>query len=164
VDENGQPITAATIKTAIDAVWSVGSLWTGGQFGIADVPSGTADHTGEPGWLTIKWRDLSAQNSCGTSNIGIDGGFIELGTAANCACNGSNVAPSTVRHELGHAFGFFHTKDSADLMSGTGSMCNQQPSVRELYHARIAYSRPVGNVDPDTDPVGTVTLAPLRVP
>jgi hypothetical protein len=43
-------------------------------------------------------------------------------------------------------------------------VCDKPISARELYHARIAYSRPVGNVDPDTDPVGTVTLAPLRVP
>jgi hypothetical protein len=37
------------------------------------------------------------------------------------------------------------------------------PSARELAAAVIAYARPVGNTDPDIDPSGAVTLAPLAV-
>jgi hypothetical protein len=32
------------------------------------------------------------------------------------------------------------------------------PSMRELTAAAVAYSRPLGNVDPDSDPAGAVKL------
>ncbi len=162
VDEAGRPIDATTLRTVIDAVWSVGSMWTGGQFGIQDVLSGTEDHTGQAGYLTVKWAPLN--NLCGQSNVGLDGGVITLDTTATCGCNGSRMRPRTVRHELGHAFGFWHTGDVGDLMSGLSvNFCDQALSARELYHSAIAYRRPVGNIDPDSDPVSTVNLAPMRV-
>jgi hypothetical protein len=37
------------------------------------------------------------------------------------------------------------------------------PTARELYHAALAYKRPVGNRDPDSDPTSAVTLAPMIV-
>jgi hypothetical protein len=37
-----------------------------------------------------------------------------------------------------------------------------EPSSRERLHAAIAYSRPVGNVDPDTDPLTVVSLQSLQ--
>jgi hypothetical protein len=60
--------------------------------------------------------------------------------------------------------GFFHTDSKSDLMwGGTWSDPNQQPSGRELYHAAIAYRRPVSNTDPDSDPSSLVNLTPLVV-
>jgi len=164
VDDTGQPIDAVTLRTTIDAVWSIGSMWTGGAFGIADVPRGTEDHAGEAGWLTIRWTNLSADNHCGLADIGQDGGVIQLSRETiGCGCNGSKMRPRTVRHELGHAFGFWHTGDVNDLMVGASSQCDQFPSGRELYHAAIAYRRPAGNADPDIDPAGAVNLAPGRI-
>jgi|RhiMetdeSRZDD1v2_1073273.scaffolds.fasta_scaffold19018_6 hypothetical protein len=40
---------------------------------------------------------------------------------------------------------------------------DQQPFARERAHAAIAYARPVGNTDPDTDPSGAFSIAPTRV-
>jgi hypothetical protein len=37
--------------------------------------------------------------------------------------------------------------------------CDLQPSAREKYHAAIAYSRPVGNRDPDDDGQTSVVLS-----
>jgi hypothetical protein len=48
-------------------------------------------------------------------------------------------------------------------MSGLSvSICDLEPSARERLHAAIAYSRPVGNVDPDTDPLTVVSLQSLQ--
>lgn len=162
VDDAGAAIDPTTIRTTIDAVWSVGTSWTGGAFGIVDVPSGTEDHTGQAGWLTVTWLHTPDPAYCGLSDVGRDGGAIVLSRNPSCACGASAMQPSTVRHELGHAFGFYHTGDAGDLMSGLGSRCDQQPSARELYHAAIAYKRPVGNADPDVDPASAVNLAPMR--
>jgi len=107
IDETGAPIDAVTLRTVIDAVWSVGSSWTGGQFGIADVPSGTATHQGETGWITVKWLNPVVPNICGRADVGREGGVVELNPleGGGCPCNGSKIKPGTVRHELGHAFG-----------------------------------------------------------
>ena len=69
-----------------------------------------------------------------------------------------------VRHELGHALGFRHTAAQGELMSqASWTSPTGLPSAPELAAAVIAYARPVGNTDPDIDPSGAVTLAPLAV-
>ena len=101
--------------------------------------------------------------NCGLSDVATSGGVITFASKrAVCPCGGYTIAPTLVRHELGHAMGFYHTDGGSDLMRATYSACDAPPSARERYHAAIAYQRPVGNVDPDTDPIGTVTLAPRR--
>ncbi len=74
------------------------------------------------------------------------------------------MTPQIVRHELVHAFGFWHTDNVNDAMYGkANNVCDAPLSARERYHAAIAYARPVGNVDPDADPAGIVSLAPMTV-
>ena len=69
--------------------------------------------------------------------------------------------PWLVRHELGHAFGYWHTDNPTDVMYGIAGLgCEGMPSARERYHAAIAYSRPVGNRDPDDD-TSTATILSL---
>ena len=59
--------------------------------------------------------------------------------------------------------GFWHTDSPTDLMYGTSGTCDVQPSARERAAAAIAYSRPAGNMDPDTDPWGLVSIEPMRL-
>ena len=59
---------------------------------------------------------------------------------------------------------------AVDSVSRVGSLaflrviCDALPSARERHAAAIAYRRPVHNADPDADPAGAVSLAPMRVP
>jgi hypothetical protein len=117
--------------------------------------------------LTVVWPgEVAADRVCGRADVGRPGGTLQLWvpTAAACGCNGTTaIRPRMIRHELGHAMGFWHTDNAADIMTAASGVCDAMPSARELQAAAIAYARPVGNTDPDVDPAGAVTLAPMSV-
>ena len=54
------------------------------------------------------------------ANVGVQGGTISINYLETaCACNGLATRPGTIRHEVGHAMGFWHTSKTDDLMFGT---------------------------------------------
>lgn len=166
IDEAGQSVDAVTLDTAERAFLDVASTWSGGAFGLAGIERGTETRDGMAGWLTVKWPNPPIA-SCGHSPVGAaNGEAIQLNyLVRNCGCGSSRIAPSTVRHELGHVFGFWHTGSvDLDVMSGnrTTRACDIQPSEREVLHARYLYARPAGNTDPDNDPAGTILRHPLE--
>jgi hypothetical protein len=158
-DDSGQPIPEGTLAVVRRVVSEAGA-WTGDRLSVLAVDEGTAT-TAPTGAILIRWASLPEQ--CGTSQVG--GRVITLNHRHSaCACPGTLIRPRTVRHELGHALGFYHTNDARDVMSGLAdSRCDQPLSARERFHAALAYTRPVGNRDLDVDPVGSVTLTPLIV-
>jgi hypothetical protein len=168
-DEAGRVIDAYTLAQVEATVRDAVPQWTAGLLGIPVVERGTASREGQSGWITIKFP-AEVATYCGRAQIAVDGGWIELNAhiapSANGACRvpGADVVPGTVRHEIGHALGRLHTDSPKDLMwGGTWSDPNQKPSARELAAAAIAYTRPVGNLDPDSDPTSSVNLAPMTV-
>lgn len=151
IDDAGQAIDSATLSSTESALRDVAPTWGGGQFGLAGVARGTSTMEGVRGWLTVKWA-AAATAYCGLSDVGVDGGVMTLfPNTPNCGCPGgvttSRIRPRTVAHELGHAFGYWHTDNVLDLMRIPSSNCLQSPSEREIYHATIAYGSPVGTVD-----------------
>jgi hypothetical protein len=164
IDERGEGIDAVTLDHVAAALGNDTGAFTGERFGIAGIQRGTGTQEGVSGWITVKWPNpISGDRQCGRAQVAADGGWIELNYLnSGCGCRGSRIGSATVRHEMGHALGFFHTDSSEDLMFNTIRTCEGTVSKRERLHAAIAYSRPIGNVDPDDDPVTTVSAQSLR--
>lgn len=151
VDDGGSPIDTLTLNQTAEALESTTGQLTG-VFGLAGIERGTDTREGQPGWITVRWSNLPNENGnnsvCGQAQIG--GGRVILYPRSRfCRCSGGPaVTLTTVKHELGHSLGFYHTDSRQDLMYPLYSACDQQPSAREVYHARIAYGQPLGSFDP----------------
>lgn len=163
IDDAGAAVDSQTLDATDAAIHEALPQWSGYA---AAVTRGTESRVGVSGWVTVIWRADASQAICGTSDVALEGGSMQLfyRRGGGCRCSGGpEITPRTVKHELGHAMGFFHTDNAGDIMAPGVPGCDAQPSARELLHAAIAYSRPVGNVDPDSDPASAVSLAPMVV-
>jgi len=148
-DDRGAAIGAATLTTVIDAFVAVAGMWSGQRFGLAGVERGIGSKEYQSGWLTVKFSADTTGRLCGTSNTGQDGGVITFYYRQRCGCGASAISPAVAKHELGHAFGYFHTSNRDDVMTGNSlTQCDMTPSAQEQFHAQIAYSQPLGSLDP----------------
>lgn len=152
VDDAGSPMDALTLNQTQAALESVTGQLTG-AFGIAGLERGTETRQGQPGWITVRWSDrpdeVSATRSvCGRAAVG--GDLLTLYPKSRfCRCaGGPAVTLTTIKHEMGHALGYWHTDSREDLMYQSYSACDQQPSAREIFHARLAYTQAIGSYDP----------------
>jgi hypothetical protein len=143
-DASGAAIDATTLDTVERSLIDSSRVWSGDAFGVTEVVRGSGSKERIAGWLTVKWSRTSLGASCGRSTVGIDGGYIELNSSGSCSCGTSSlIYPRLVRHELGHAMGYYHTDDAQDVMYGRpvpADSCNVQPSERERRHAAYAYA------------------------
>lgn len=143
VDDRGNAVDGRLLEQTAAAIINTASQWTGGHFGVAGLERGTGTRGGQPGWLTIQW---STSGVCGISNVlGAEGGAITMNhLRPECTCG-----PLVAKHELGHAMGFYHTNSDSDLMAASfQNVCDKTLSDREKFHAQVAYSQPVGSLDP----------------
>ena len=153
VDTLGAAVDPLTLNLAADAIASVVPQFNGGRFGIVGLERGTGDRTGQTGWITVRWIAPVEQGLCGRAQVG--GTYIDLNYLLSaCSCGGAKIEAGTVKHEIGHAMGFYHTGDGQDLMVGLSQVrpCDRNPSQRERHHAALAYTRLPGNTDVDSDP------------
>jgi hypothetical protein len=159
VDETGQAMDAALLDLVEAALRDVASTWSAGRYPLEVVTRGPETKFGQSGWVTVLFSGQGESGGCGRATLGSATGRIELNHLnSGCACGDNVIAPRTVRHELGHIYGYWHTAVRGGVMSSTWTtrQCNSRPSSREIEHAKYMYSRPNGNTDPDTDPVGRV--------
>jgi hypothetical protein len=143
-DDRGRAIDGETLDATERALRESAWIWSGDTFGVVEVARGTASRESVAGWVTVKWAVAALGDRCGRSTVGIDGGFIELNASGACSCGTSSlVYPRLVRHELGHAMGYYHTDDVNDVMYGHAiprAACDTLPSDRERRHARYAHA------------------------
>ena len=165
VDEATEPVDTSLLSMAERVARDLPLDW-GPWITVASVDIGPETHEGQAGWVTVKWLNPAVDGLCGRASIG--GSVIELNPRRReCSCNRTQgVEPRLVRHEFGHAIGFYHTDDVQDVLFGSTFPCSTRdlrPSARERVYAAITYTRPVGNRDPDTDPQGQAFLEPQRI-
>jgi hypothetical protein len=153
IDEDGKAIDSRTLDHTARALEESAGEMTG-KFGLAGMERGTGNKIGAPGWLTVRWLPQASNpyRICGQAYVGAEGSTLDLFPyQPNCGCQNYQMAPHVVRHELGHALGFWHTDRGDDLMYGgmwDYSLCNSGMSAREKYHAALAYDRPIGSAAP----------------
>lgn len=159
VDQAGREVDAATLSLVEAALRDAAPIWSNGRLPIQVVERGPGTRQGQEGWVTVLWTAEAEDGVCGRATLGTSTGYIELNYRSSaCTCGRpARIAPRTVRHELGHVYGYWHTGDLDDLMAGlpwSRRLCDQRPSAREIDHAKYMYMRTAGNLDPDTDPAG----------
>lgn len=153
IDEDGKAIDSRMLDDTAKALEESAGEMTG-KFGLAGLERGTDGRIGQAGWLTVRWLPQASnpQRICGQARVGVEGGTLDLFPYQQfCGCQRYGMAPRIVRHELGHALGFWHTDRGDDLMYGGNwdiSFCNIGMTQREIYHAGVAYDRPIGSAAP----------------
>jgi hypothetical protein len=147
----------ATIPRAV-AAWS-GGLFEGVQLEEVSMPDWSE------GWIVLHVLRSRSSDVCGRGEFRYRGagrivtGRVEL-TLDKCSCGSRKISPNTVSHEIAHVMGFWHVEGRGHILGATGAGCssfeNEVITAKEADHARIAYRRPPGNLDPDRDPDGTM--------
>jgi hypothetical protein len=142
-DNSGREVDALTLDVAQRILIEGATTWSGGTFGVTEVVRGAGTREKVPGWITVRWTAAPMVDRCGRSTVGVDGGYIELDISGACSCGSpSGVYARLIRHELGHAMGYYHTDSPDDVMYGKSipsTACNVTPSSRERLHAKLAH-------------------------
>lgn len=149
----GVPLEESEVRLIEDTIRAVVPQMTGGTFAAGIISVGLETRTLVEGTINLEFNYDTTATYCGLSYVGENPGRITINyDRCASACGSLKVTPETIAHEIGHALGFWHVSNGGVLDSNRSRRCgNVTFSDAELYHARIAYSRPVGNADLDWD-------------
>ena len=163
VENSSSVVPENVILRMRDVIIGSVSELSGGRFEMAAFEWGPDAREAADGWVRITFHnELGAV--FGRSTVGGNTGAIDLryGLVSTQTTNPLNCMTPEVGlldHEITHTMGFWHTPDVfVDSFSGQGCPGRGRPAHVQ-YHAGLAYSRPVGNRDPDVDPVESAQTA-----
>lgn len=161
VDQNGRPVEPEVLTRIYDAIRAAVPAFTGGAYSVGALETGTETRAAAANWINVDIRRDSAEKRvCGYAYVGANPGSITLNDDV-CSCGSNKIPGAVTMHEVGHAMGFFHVSDRGSLMYPfvAGDCPAGALSAAESYHAKLAYMRPRGNLDPDRDPPSGAAFA-----
>jgi len=164
LDPTGEVIPSEIVQHVATILVNGVREYSGGRLSAAGVETGTEDRPATPGWVDVLFQrkiEGYPPNTAGLATIGGNQGTMWLrfdpddprlyvDDPSGCYARVVQVAA----HEIQHTMGYYHTWISyAPLYADPDcDAANLSESLR--YHAAVTYSRPRGNLDPDTDPEG----------
>lgn len=146
---NGEPgFSSSQIRTLRRVIPAAIADLTGEPF-TGEITEGSADRD-EDGWITVvavriaddpeQWeRNDDGSILCGRARIGWTNGRIRLSLDAVRSTPTRRYCwlDSIIRHEVGHAMGFFHVSSTSHVMAPFAR--GRDFSSRERYHGQLAY-------------------------
>jgi hypothetical protein len=149
--KTGAPITQAELDQIIVNIKDTVGQMTGGTLSTGTIEWGTEARNPRTDWINVYFQYDPKSEYCGQSGIGLNPGWVVL-NYDRCARSCGAIPPELVGHEVGHALGFYHTEKGVMKASGFAQCSGVNFSDAERASATIAYHRPNGNSDIDTDP------------
>jgi hypothetical protein len=139
--DSGQPVNPDGVLFLINEIRRVIPQLTGGRFNVDRIETGRVERPAAKGWINVQFH-----RSGNWGYVGADPGTVQFG--GDHTCNSYAII-----HEFGHAMGYWHSNVRPSVMGGGPGTCTEiNMTADEQKAARVMYSRPPGNVQPDRDP------------
>jgi hypothetical protein len=148
----GQPLLPEEIDEITRGIRDTVPQMTGGRLSAETIDVGQGPRDPRFGVINVTIVSEPDSDFCGKAFVGANPGRITLnyGRCRN-SCGNDKIGLQVVAHEVAHALGFYHVPQG--VMRATVSQCSSDTfSDPERFHAGLAYRRPTGNLDPDSDP------------
>ena len=154
--DGGTPVDPSILERVTAVIERSVPELSAGQLSARAIEVGSQERPPSHGWVMVDFYD-HLEDALGRASVGGPMGTIELTTreTGNIVRGCSSSVVSVAEHEMVHTMGFYHTfaPYGQVIEDFHGSGCTGEGrSARARYHVAIAYSRPPGNRDMDSDP------------
>jgi hypothetical protein len=153
VDDTGRSLEPEVLARLQQEIPRAFSEWTSGRY-RATLEIGAEDRPEVEGLVRVNFTRDPDFEHCALATVGGNYGWITF-RLDYCGCGSLRIDPRTMWHEVGHTAGFWHVRGDFVMDKYFEGGCTAYPAITapEQYHARVAYERPFGNIDPDQDPI-----------
>ncbi len=148
-------IPEATVAFVTEAIRVTVPLLSGGRYTAERiVPTREPPEDMTPGTVILRWNAAEVAEFADNAHAFAK----QVGGSENVVVFRHLEETWAVHHEIGHVMGLYHPLDGLrpSHMWYSGHLEPPHFTEWDIFHARVLYSRPAGNVDVDVDPVGFV--------